>query len=146
MNIGLLGITAAIAFSAIGSALGTGFAGMAAIGSWKRCLVQNKPAPFLLITFVGAPLTQTIYGLILMGALQQALVGGIDLAIIFGAGIFGGAAIGASALFQGKAAAAASDAFAETKKGFPLYLFVLGLIETVALFVMVFLLNVVSSG
>jgi len=41
---------------------------------------------------------------------------------------------------QGKAGAAASDAMAETGKGFGNYLMVLGVIETVALFVMVFIL------
>ena len=45
-----------LAFAAIGSALGTGVAGMAAIGAWKKAFLQNKAAPFILIAFVGAPL------------------------------------------------------------------------------------------
>ena len=57
-----------LAFSAIGSALGTGVAGMAAVGAWKRAFMQNKAAPFILIAFVGAPLSQTIYGMILRNA------------------------------------------------------------------------------
>ena len=69
MDIGQLGFAAAISLAAIGSALGTGIAGMAAIGAWKKCFAQNKPAPFLAVAFAGAPLTQTIYGLILMNAL-----------------------------------------------------------------------------
>ncbi|MFW5693896.1 MAG: V-type ATP synthase subunit K, partial [Alkalispirochaeta sp.] len=72
MNIGLLGVGSALAFAAMGSALGSGTAGMAAVGAWKKAFVQNKPAPFLLVAFVGAPLTQTIYGLILMNALVEA--------------------------------------------------------------------------
>ena len=44
-----------LAFAAIGSALGTGVAGMAAVGAWKRAFMQNKLAPFILIAFVGAP-------------------------------------------------------------------------------------------
>jgi len=50
--------------------------------------------------------------------------------------------MGISAWYQGKAGASASDAFAETGKGFGNYILVLGLIETVALFVMVFLLGI----
>jgi len=61
-----LGVAAALSLAAVGSALGTGMAGMAAVGAWKKCYAQSKAAPFLLLAFVGAPLTQTIYGLILM--------------------------------------------------------------------------------
>ena len=63
---------------------------------------------------------------------------------MLGAGIFGGTAMGASAYAQGKAAASASDALAETGKGFGNYIMVLGLIETVALFVMVFLMGAIG--
>ncbi|MCF7939946.1 MAG: V-type ATP synthase subunit K [Spirochaetales bacterium] len=142
MDIGLLGIGAALALAACGSAIGAGSAGMAAVGAWKKCFAQNKPAPFTLIAFVGAPLTQTIYGYILMNTLVQAAAES-DSWLILGAGVFGGLAMGFSAAFQGKAGAAASDALAETGKGFGNYIMVLGLVETVALFVMVFLMGVV---
>jgi len=144
MNVGLIGVGAALALAAVGSALGAGSAGMAAVGAWKKCFAENKPAPFLLMAFAGAPLTQTIYGLILMNALSTAASGGIDGGLLLGAGVFGGTAMGFSAWFQGKAGAVASDALAETGKGFGNYIMVLGLIETVALFVMVFLLGVVG--
>ncbi|HUV07509.1 MAG TPA: V-type ATP synthase subunit K, partial [Spirochaetia bacterium] len=127
-NYGLIGIAASLALSAVGSALGAGAAGMAAIGAWKKCFAQNKPAPFMLIAFVGAPLTQTIYGMILMGALNNA-----HNEMQLGGGLLGGLAMGISAWFQGKAGASASDALAETGKGFGNYIIVLGLIETVAL-------------
>jgi V/A-type H+-transporting ATPase subunit K len=138
MDIGLIGFAAAISLAAIGSALGTGIAGMAAIGAWKKCFAQNKPAPFLAVAFAGAPLTQTIYGLILMNAILASSASPVARMAV---GIFGGAAIGFSALFQGKAAASASDALGETGKGFVNYLMVIGIIETVALFVMVFLMG-----
>ena len=138
MNIGLVGIGSALAFAAMGSAIGSGTAGMAAVGAWKRAFVQNRPAPFLLVAFVGAPLTQTIYGLILMNTLAAA-VADVDAGLMLGAGIAGGIAMGLSAWFQGRAAAVACDAFGETGKGFGNYLLVLGLVETVALFVLVFL-------
>lgn len=136
MDIGLISVGAALALAAMGSALGTGTAGMATVGAWKRCFLQNQPAPFLLLVFVGAPLTQTLYGFILMGQLQDAAADGVDAGLLLGIGIFGGIAMGFSAWFQGKAAAGASDALAETGKGFGNYLFVIGIVETVALFVM----------
>jgi len=141
MNIGLIGVGGAVALAAVGSALGIGAAGMATIGAWKKCFAQNKPAPFALFVFIGAPLTQTIYGFILMNRLVLSTV---DPGVILGAGVFGGIAIGFSAWFQGRAGASAADAQAETGKGFANYILVIGLIETVALFVMVFLLGVVS--
>jgi V/A-type H+-transporting ATPase subunit K len=143
LDLGAIGVGAVLAISAIGSAFGAGAAGMTAIGSWKRCFQENRPAPFLLVAFVGAPLTQTIYGFILMNAFNNALdrVNGM---LLLSAGVLGGLAMGFSAWLQGKAGAAASDALAETGKGFVNYTLILGLIETVALFVMVFLLGLVA--
>jgi V/A-type H+/Na+-transporting ATPase subunit K len=143
MNIGLIGVAGALALAAIGSAIGMGTAGMAAIGGWKKCFAQNKPAPFTLVIFAGAPLTQTIYGFILMNRLIVS-ASSMDPGLLLGAGVLGGIAMGFSAWYQGKAGASASDAMAETGKGFVNYILVVGLIETVALFVMVFLLGVVS--
>ncbi len=141
MDFSLIGIGAALAFAAIGSALGAGAAGMAAIGAWKKCFALNKPAPFMLVAFVGAPLTQTIYGFILMNTLKEAK---IESGLLLGVGVLGGIAMGFSAWLQGRAGASASDALAETGKGFGNYIMVLGLIETVALFVMVFMMGVVG--
>lgn len=143
MNFSLIGIGATMALSAVGSGIGAGVAGMAAIGAWKKCFAQNKPAPFMLVAFVGAPLTQTVYGFILMNALKAA-IGKMDPGLMLGIGIFGGLAMGVSAWYQGKAGACAADAFAETGKGFGNYIMVIGLIETVALFIMVFMLGVIG--
>lgn len=141
MDIGMIGVAACLGLSALGSALGAGTAGMSAIGAWKKCFIQNKPVPFLLVAFAGAPLTQTIYGFILMNAILGGTLDGIGKLAV---GLFAGLAMGASALYQGKAAAYASDAFAETGQGFGNYILVVGLIETVALFVMVFSLGLVG--
>ncbi|HNR87181.1 MAG TPA: V-type ATP synthase subunit K [Spirochaetota bacterium] len=141
-SIGQIAIGAVLGLSACGSAAGAGVGGMAAIGAWKKCLVQNRPVPFLLVAFVGAPLSQTIYGMILMNAIAAAQ--NTDPLIKLGVGVFGGLAIGASAFYQGKAGASGSDALAETGKGFGNYIMVVGIIETVALFVMVFLLGMLK--
>ncbi len=132
-----LGMAASVSLAAVGSAFGTGAAGMAAIGAWKKCYAQSKSAPFLLLAFVGAPLTQIIYGMILMGKIASVTNG----QYYWGTGILGGLAMGASAMMQGRAGASGADALAETGKGFVNYFIVLGIIETVALFVMAFLLG-----
>lgn len=137
-----VGTGAVLAFAAVGSALGTGVAGMAAVGAWKKAFAQNKQASFMLLAFVGAPLTQTIYGMIVMNKMAEFAPKGTYL---WGIGIFCGMAMGMSAFMQGKAGAVASDAMGETGKGFGNYIVVLGIIETVALFVMAFSLGLLDK-
>jgi V/A-type H+-transporting ATPase subunit K len=134
--VGEIGIGACLGLSALGSALGARAGGMAAIGAWKKCFIQNKPVPFILVAFAGAPLTQTIYGFILMNVL--AATQRLNAFQLLGVGIFAGLAIGASAFAQGSCSASACDAYAETEQGFGNYMLINGLCETVALFVMVF--------
>ena len=140
MDIGMIGMAAALGLSALGSALGTGAASLSAVGGWKKCYANGKPAPFIMVAFSGAPLTQTIYGFLLMNFIRTASVAGKDSLMLLAAGVFGGMAIGLSAWMQGRTAAAASDALAETGKGTANYFIVIGIIETVALFTLVFLL------
>ena len=135
--LGIAGAVACLGLSATGSAFGTGYAGTAACGAWKKCYAQNKPAPFILLGFVGAPITQTLYGMILMFVMFGKASAGLPILIL---GIFSGLGIGFSALFQGRAAAAACDAQAETGQGLTNYFGALGIIETVAIFTMVFTL------
>ncbi|MDD3117605.1 MAG: hypothetical protein PHQ27_00350 [Victivallales bacterium] len=157
---------AAIALAAVGSSLGTGMAGMAAVGAWKKCYAQNKPAPFLLLAYAGAPLSQTIYGLIMMIFIKNQITAAIPAAgvaltadvvgkaqyalecwpLFLIMGIVGGIAMGISAMYQGKAGAASCVAYAETGKGFANNLMVLGVVETVAIFALVFCLLAMPSG
>ena len=155
------GAIACLGLAGAGSAFGTGFAASAAVGAWKKCYAAKKPAPFLLLAFVGAPITQTLYGMILMfimlGKVEfvkgaEGVITGVKPLVCAGAGlpvlvagIFAGLAIGLSALFQGRAGAAACDAQAETNMGFTNYLAALGIVETVAIFAMVFALIALGS-
>ena len=139
MNLGLLGIALAMGIAATGSAIGIGIAGQASIGAWKRCYMNNKAAPFILTAFAGAPLTQTIYGFLLMNFIRSGFESGAASAMLcMFVGILAGAAIGFSAWFQGRVAAAAADALGETGKGTANYFIVIGIVETVALFTLVF--------
>jgi V/A-type H+-transporting ATPase subunit K len=118
-----------MAFSAVGSGLGAYAGGAGAVGAWKKLLAQGKPASFTLFTFVGAPLSQT----------GKADAGYNPWALL-GVGVAAGIGIGASAYGQGKVGAYCADAMAETGQGFSNYLAVIGIVETVAIFVLVFTL------
>jgi V/A-type H+-transporting ATPase subunit K len=148
MEIGVLsqfkdvGAAAALGLAAVGSGLGAGVAGMAVVGAWEKAFIQNKTASFMLLVFVGAPLTQTIYGMILMNKMAEAITKGV---YAWDIGLFCGLAMGFSAFMQGKAGACAADAMGDTGKGFGNYLVVLGIIETVALFVMAFSLGLLGK-
>ncbi|GHV86400.1 ATP synthase subunit K [Spirochaetia bacterium] len=145
-TLGFLGAGLVMGIAALGSAVGIGIAGSATIGAWKRCYKANKPAPMTLLTFAGAPLTQTFYGFILMQQMKNAVSAGTvaNGGILLGFGIGSGLAMAFSAVAQGKAGAAGADALSETGKGFANYIAVVGICETVALFAMV--LSMTSLG
>lgn len=143
--LGFIGAGLVMGIAALGSAVGIGIAGSATIGAWKRCYKANKPAPMTLLTFAGAPLTQTFYGFILMQQMSNALAAGSgNGAKLLGFGIGSGLAMAFSAIAQGKAGAAGADALSDTGKGFANYIAVVGICETVALFAMV--LSMTSLG
>ena len=127
-----------VGLAAIGSALGAGIAGQAAIGAWKKCYAQGKQAPFLLLALVGAPLSQTIYAMIMMTMIMKRVENPGEYPLCLAIGIFGGFAQMFSAIYQGKACAGGCVAYAETKQGFANYLMVLCIVETCAIFALVF--------
>ena len=138
MELGLLaqiGIGGSFGLAALGSAISMGLGGPAVIGSYKKCYVQNKPAPFIMVVFAGTSLTNVIYGFLVMQALAGSTLPGEAL---FALGIGSGLCIGVVAVTQSMCSAAAADAFAETGKGFGNYMMVIGIAETVSLFAMVF--------
>ncbi|MDY4609299.1 MAG: V-type ATP synthase subunit K [Sphaerochaetaceae bacterium] len=139
-SIAYIGMACALCLSALGSGLGAGAASQAAVGGWKKCYANGKPAPFIMVAFAGAPLTQTIYGFLLMNFIRSAIAAGASGMLALGCGVFGGLAIGLSAWMQGKCSACACDALAETGKGTANYFIVIGIVETVALFTLVFCL------
>lgn len=138
MNIEYIGLACALGLSAMGSAFGAGIAAQAAVGAWKKCYANGKPAPFIMVAFSGAPLTQTIYGFLLTNFINNALAAGASPSLALFVGVFSGLVIGLSAYYQGKVAAASAEALGETGKGTANYFIVVGIIETVALFTLVF--------
>ena len=134
-----IGMACALCISAVGSGFGAGMASLASVGGWKKCYANGKQDPFILVGFAGAPLTQIIYGFLLMNFISAkladpSLANGI---LSISVGLLAGVVIGLSAFFQGKVAASAADALAETGKGTAKYFIVIGIVETVALFTLV---------
>jgi V/A-type H+-transporting ATPase subunit K len=136
--IGMLGAGLVLGISAFGTAIGMGIAGTAAIGASKRCYKANKPAPMLMLTFVGFPLTEVIYGFIIMQQMLAIPVTVENAGMMFGYGVGAGLAMAMVAIAEGRAGAAACDSLSDTGKGVSFYVAILGIIETVALFAMVF--------
>ncbi|HBC87431.1 MAG TPA: V-type ATP synthase subunit K [Lentisphaeria bacterium] len=147
---GQAGAFLAVFITTIGSTLGTSASGSAAVGAWKKCYTLDKPAPFQLAVFSGAPLSQMIYALIMMILINNKILApgmSQEWHICLTLGILSGIGLGFSSFYMGLVAAKCCDAFGETNKGFTNNLMILGIIETVSLFVMVFaivLLNTVK--
>ena len=86
-NLAYVGMVCALCFSAIGSGLGAGMAAQSAVGGWKKCYAEGKPAPFIMVAFAGAPLTQTIYGFLLMNFINSAFQATGNMLMCLGVGV-----------------------------------------------------------
>jgi V/A-type H+-transporting ATPase subunit K len=142
-----IGTIGAFGISSLGAGIACAVVGTVTIGAWKKCLMQNKPVPFILVAFAGMPLSNVIYGFILMNTLVAAVAAGVVSAYkILAIGILGGIGIGTASVTQAMCSACASEAYAETGQGFGNYMMVIGICETVALFVMVFSMLQANAG
>lgn len=145
---GQLGLALALGLAALGSALGIGAAGRAAAGAWAKEAKAGKPLNFSYIILTGMPLSQTIYGFILMlvglsGRVYDPQVLTNNAGALLSIGIAGGLAEMFSAWMQGLIGAAGCRALSEGEgKGLAFIIIVMGIVETVGLFGFVFLLLV----
>ncbi|MPN43783.1 hypothetical protein SDC9_191343 [bioreactor metagenome] len=93
----------------------------------------------MLSIFAGAPLSQTIYAMILMMMLtSKTTPENPMLCSHLAMGLFGGVILMVAALYQGKIGVLACDMFGTTNKGFGNAITVVGIVETVALFATIF--------
>lgn len=145
---GQLALGLVLALSAIGSAIGIGIAGQAAAGAWAREARAGRPLSFTYVILVGLPLSQTVYGAILMliglrdRVYNPELLAG-NAGALLGIGLAGGLAELFSAYFQGKIGAAAVRALSDGGgQGMAFMIIAMGIAETVGLFAFVFLLMV----
>ena len=145
---GQLGLALALGLGALGSALGIGAAGRAAAGAWAKEAKAGKPLNFSYIILTGMPLSQTIYGFLIMyiGLMKPVYnpeVLGANAGALLSIGIAGGLAELFSAWMQGLIGAAACRALSEGEgKGFAFMIIAMGIVETVGIFGMIFALLV----
>lgn len=145
--LGQLGAGLAVGLAAIGSSLGAGAAGVSAAGAWAKDARMGKPLRFIYIVLVSAPITQTVYGFIVM----QQLAAKLSLApeqggALFGIGLATGLGEMLSAWMQGKIGAGGCRMLSESDgKGFAFILIALGIAETVGIFTLVFMSVLLGS-
>jgi V/A-type H+/Na+-transporting ATPase subunit K len=148
--LGQLGVVLMLGLGAVGSAVGIGAAGQAAAGAWGKEGKAGKTLKFTYIILVSAPITQTLYSMIVMNnlgkVLQNPAVAAANAGLLLGIGIATGLGEMLSALFQGFIGAAGVRSLSESDgKGFAFILIALGIVETVGIFTMVFMLGMIPK-
>ena len=146
--LGQLGFALPLGLGAVGSSLGIGAAGRAAAGAWAKEAREGKGLDFKYIVLTGMPLSQTIYGFVLMLAflLAPQAAGGeprvYDPAFLaanggalFSIGLACGLGEMFSAWMQGVVGAAGIRAMSDGEgKPFVFAIIAMGIAETVGLF------------
>ena len=147
---GQLGVVIMLGLAALGSSIGIGAAGQAAAGAWGKEGKAGKTLSFTYIILLGMPISQTLYAMIVMnkisGVLQSPDFAASQAGLLLGIGIATGIGEMLSAWMQGLIGAAGVRSLSESEgKGFAFLLIAMGIVETVGIFTMVFLLGMVPS-
>jgi V/A-type H+-transporting ATPase subunit K len=149
--VGQLGVLIGLLMGATGSALGIWIAGSAAAGAWARDAKAGKRLRFPYIIFVGAPLSQTFYAMIVMNAMGAVVKAGPEVlaanaGLLLGIGLATGMGEMLSAWGQGAIGAAAIRCMSEADgKGLAFLIIAIGIIETVGILTFVFMLGMVPA-
>ena len=135
MDFGMVGPAIALGLSAIGAAIGCGMAGVTSHGVMSR--VEEGHGKILGLSAV--PASQLIYGFILMLLLSQGVKsGGVSSMSALAIGASSGGAIMISAIYQGLTCVSAIQAVAKKPAVFGKCFVAIGIVESFALFAMVF--------
>ena len=145
--LGQFGLALAFGLGALGSALGISAAGRAAAGAWAKEAKAGMALRFNYIIFVGAPISQTFYAMIVMLAMAGKLAHSASSAgLMLSIGLATGIGEMISAWGQGLIGAAACRCLSEGEgKGLAFLLIAIGIIETVGIFTFVFMLILTGS-
>jgi len=140
----------ALGMAALGSSLGIGVAGQAAAGAWAKEARAGRNLNFTYIILVGMPISQTLYAMIVMNNMRAVFnnleVTVADAGLLTGVGLATGMAEMLSAWMQGLIGAAGIRALSEGEgKGLAFIIIAMGIVETVGIFGMVFLLGMIPS-
>ena len=140
--LGQIGLALAFGLAAMGSSLGIIAAGKAAAGAWAKEAKAGMALRFNYIIFIGAPISQTFYAMIVMVQMAKVLEHASSSAgLMLGIGLATGISEMVSAWGQGLIGAAACRCLSEGEgKGLAFLLIAIGIIEAVGIFTMIFML------
>jgi len=148
---GQMGGVLALGLAALGSAVGIGLAGQAAAGGWAKEARAGKSLSFTYIILVGMPISQTLYAMIVMNNIaglvkEHPEVAMANAGLLFGIGLATGLGEMFSAWLQGAIGAAGVRSLSESEgKGFAFIVIAMGIVETVGIFTMVFMLGMIPA-
>ncbi|MGF1446674.1 MAG: ATP synthase subunit C [Pikeienuella sp.] len=140
MALGWVGIYGAMALGAIGSIIGCATAGQAAIGA----MMETSSGYGRFVGISAMPSSQIIFGIVIMFSLQQEVTA-VNGGALFAIGFLAGLALMMSAIWQGKACAAAISAAKDKPEIFGLALAPAAIVEGFAVFAFVFALVLAGS-
>lgn len=138
--LGWLGLYAPVALGAIGSCIGCGIGGSAAIGAMLD--TESGHGRFIGVSLM--PSSQVIYGIVIMFSLQREQMTAEAAGGIFGIGLLAGFAMLYAGMRQGEAIASAINASKAKPEIFGISLAPAAVLEGFAVFALVFAL--VLSG
>ena len=159
--LGQMGGPLALGLAGIGSSVGIGVAGRAAAGAWSKEAKAGVGLRFTYIILLGMPISQTLYAMIVMNKIKGVLMKALDsggtvvragmtadfAGVLLAVGIGTGIAEMFSAWMQGNIGAAGIRAISEGEgKGFAFLIIAMGIVETVGIFAMVFMLGMIPTA
>lgn len=149
--LGESGSVMSLGMAGLGSAIGIGIAGQAAAGAWAKEARAGRNLSFTYIILVGMPISQTLYAMIVMvnmrGVFEDYEVSVADSGLVMGIGLATGIAEMLSAWMQGMVGAAGIRALSDGEgKGLAFIIIAMGIVETVGIFAMVFLLGMIPAA
>lgn len=148
--LGEAGSVMGLGMASLGSAIGIGIAGQAAAGAWAKEARAGRNLSFTYIILVGMPISQTLYAMIVMVNMRSVFenleVAVADSGLLMGVGLAIGLAEMLSAWMQGLVGAAGIQALSDGEgKGLAFIIIAMGIVETVGIFAMVFLLGMIPT-
>lgn len=139
-NLAQVGPILALGLPAVGSCIGCYIAGAAS----HAAMTKTEEGHGKFIGMAAAPASQTIYGFILMLLLYNSIrQGGVTQDAAMAIGLVSGAAMMASAIFQGMVSATGIQASLKQPSLYGKCFAAVGILESFALFVFVFSLTII---